>query len=126
MLSSNLGDNRTLAIPVAHGTLEIDFDLVAHRLVVRTAETLDGGFAVEQRQQVLVEAPPVDADPDRFPLVDGDSADRRELLVAPDAAGRIIDDASEVISGRRVLAGRCTRRARRPAPAQRLSEAQRA
>jgi len=37
----------TSPMPTAHGTLELDFDLVAHRLVIRTAETLDGGFALE-------------------------------------------------------------------------------
>jgi len=31
----------------AGGLLEIDFDFVAHRLVIRTAETADGGFALE-------------------------------------------------------------------------------
>ena len=37
----------TSAIHTARGSLEIEFDLVAHRLVVRTAETVDGGFALE-------------------------------------------------------------------------------
>src|SRR3954451_19886308 len=31
----------------AGGLVEIDFDLVAHRLVIRTAETADGAFALE-------------------------------------------------------------------------------
>ena len=37
----------TSAIHTESGILEIDFDLVAHRLVIRTAETADGGFALE-------------------------------------------------------------------------------
>ena len=37
----------TSAIHTARGSFEIEFDLVAHRLVVRTAETVDGGFALE-------------------------------------------------------------------------------
>ena len=37
----------TSAIHTESGILEIDFDFVAHRLVIRTAETADGGFALE-------------------------------------------------------------------------------
>ena len=37
----------TSTIHDANGPLEIDFDLVAHRLVIRTAGTADAGFALE-------------------------------------------------------------------------------
>jgi len=37
----------TSAIHTESGILEIDFDFVDHRLVIRTAKTADGGFALE-------------------------------------------------------------------------------